>query len=189
MYLFFDTETSGLPRNWNAPVTNTANWPRLVQLAWILFDETGKEISRNDHIVKPEGFTISAATAAIHRITTEIALQEGIDLTSVLEEFHEQVDKANFLVAHNMKFDEKILGAEFLRTKRPNPFPKKRRICTMEAGTNYCAIPSRYGYKWPKLEELHYKLFQTHFEEAHNAAADIEATAKCFWELKRLGVM
>ncbi|MBC7525895.1 MAG: 3'-5' exonuclease, partial [Flavobacterium sp.] len=53
--------------------------------------------------------------------------------------------------------------------------------------TNFCAIPGPYGYKWPKLSELHYKLFQTGFEEAHNAAADIQATAKCFWELKRMG--
>jgi len=30
MYLFFDTETTGLPRNWKAPVTDLDNWPRMV---------------------------------------------------------------------------------------------------------------------------------------------------------------
>ncbi len=56
----------------------------------------------------------------------------------------------------------------------------------MERTTNFCAIDGPYGYKWPKLSELHFKLFNTGFEEAHNAAVDIKATAKCFWELKRL---
>lgn len=59
----------------------------------------------------------------------------------------------------------------------------------MEKSTNYCKIDGPYGNKWPNLSELHYKLFGTGFEEAHNAALDITATAKCFWEMKRLGVL
>ncbi|HET7116363.1 MAG TPA: hypothetical protein VFI29_07720 [Hanamia sp.] len=38
---------------------------------------------------------------------------------------------------------------------------------------------------WPRLSELHYKLFRTGFEETHNAAVDITVTAKCFWKLKK----
>lgn len=41
----------------------------------------------------------------------------------------------------------------------------------------------------PKLSELHYKLFGTQFDEAHNAAVDINATAKCFWQMKTIGVL
>jgi len=52
---------------------------------------------------------------------------------------------------------------------------------------NFCKIDGPYGYKWPKLSELRYKLFRENFEEAYNAAVDIHATVKCFWELKRLG--
>jgi DNA polymerase-3 subunit epsilon len=59
----------------------------------------------------------------------------------------------------------------------------------MDSTTNFCTLPGPYGYKWPKLEELHYKLFNTTFTGAHNAAMDIEMTAKCFWELRRRGVM
>ena len=59
----------------------------------------------------------------------------------------------------------------------------------MQASTNYCGLPGKYGYKWPNLMELHKKLFGHGFEEAHNAAADINATSKCFWELKKLGVI
>lgn len=189
MYLFFDTETTGLPTNWKAPVTNTANWPRLVQLAWLLYDQHGALLSSGDYIIRPEGFSISAEATKIHGITMDIARNKGVPLISVLDIFQDELQKSSILVAHNMSFDEKIVGAEFLRNKRPNHLDGKRKICTMDCTTDYCALPGPYGYKWPKLQELHFKLFKTHFQEAHNAAVDIEMTAKCFWELKRLGVI
>lgn len=189
MYLFFDTETNGLPRDWKAPVTNLSNWPRLVQIAWVLFDEDGKELGRNDHIIRPIGFTIPSDASSIHGITTERALSEGVDLQHVLDEFMTQLDQSKSLVAHNISFDEKIVGAEFLRFGMENIIPLKRQICTMQGSTDFCAIPGNYGYKWPKLEELHFKLFGRSFSEAHNAAADINATADCFWELRRRGIL
>jgi DNA polymerase III epsilon subunit-like protein len=188
MYLFFDTETTGLPKSWKAPVTNVNNWPRLVQLAFLLYDNDGAEISSGDFIIKPNGFSIPSDASRVHEITTERALREGQDIIAVLQHFNQFIQEADYLVAHNMSFDEKIVGAEFLRNGMSNTIAGKRKICTMEATTNFCAIPGRYGdYKWPKLSELHYKLFKTDFEEAHNAAADIRATAKCFWKLKQMG--
>ena len=189
MYLFFDTETTGLPRNWKAPITDLANWPRMIQLAYQLSDGGGARISGGDFIIKPAGFTIPAEAARIHGITTERAEKEGKDLLAVLLEFQAAVGRADYLVAHNMGFDEKIVGAEFLRNNMPDSLPAKRKICTMQSATDYCALPGPYGNKWPKLSELHGKLFQKSFEEAHNAAADVAATMKCFWELKRLGVI
>lgn len=118
MYLFFDTETTGLPKSWKAPVTDLNNWPRMIQLAFL-------------------------------------------------------------------PFDEKIVGAEFLRHEMQNVIQGKRKICTMEKTTNFCKIMEPHGYKWPKLSELHYKLFGQKFEDVHDAASDIAATVQCFWELKR----
>jgi len=187
MYLFFDTETTGLPRNWKAPVTDLNNWPRLVQLAYLYYDKNGNKISAGDFIIKPEGFTIPSDASRIHGITTQKAIDEGKPILSVLQTFKALIDQADILVAHNISFDEKIVGAEFLRAGMTNSIPQKRKICTMETTTNFCAIDGPYGYKWPKLSELHYKLFKTGFEESHNAAADIKATVKCFWELKRIG--
>lgn len=187
MYLFFDTETTGLPRSWKAPVTDLNNWPRLVQLAYLYYDENGNKISGGDFIIKPEGFIIPADVSRIHGITHEKAVNEGALLQDVLQNFHSLIEESEVLVAHNMSFDEKIVGAEFLRTGMPNTIPSKQKICTMHSTTNFCGIQGPYGFKWPKLSELHYKLFKTGFEEAHNAAVDINATANCFWELRRLG--
>jgi len=153
------------------------------------YDKDGNIVSSGDYIVRPEGFTIPADATKVHRISTEKALKEGKPLKTVIEDFNNLINQAEILVAHNMSFDEKIAGAEFLRLGRQNPIPAKKKICTMEKSTNYCRLNGPYGYKWPKLSELHYKLFNCNFEEAHNAAVDINATAKCFWELKRIGII
>ena len=189
MYLFFDTETTGLPRNWKAPVSNSSNWPRMVQLAWLIYDETGNRIDGEDFIIIPEGFTIPAEASKVHGITTERAHKDGYELDYVLQVFADQIEKADSLVAHNIAFDEKIVGAEFYRKRIPSNLFNKPRLCTMKNSTNYCRIPGPYGYKWPKLSELHIKLFDEDFEDAHDAAADINATAKCFWKMRDIGLI
>ena len=189
MYLFFDTETTGLPDDWNAPISDLNNWPRLVQIAWLQYDQKGIKVSGRDCIIKPEGFTIPDEASQIHGISTERAMKEGVSLQMVLEEFSGLIDQSACLVAHNMNFDEKIVGAEFLRQRVKNSLLETERICTMKASTDYCKLPGKYGYKWPKLSELHIKLFKKDFEEAHDASVDIAACAKCFWELKKIGII
>lgn len=83
MYLFFDTETTGLPRNRNAPVSDLNNWPRLVQIVWLLYDVSEKQISSHDYIIKPQGFTIPSDSAKVHGISTERANKEGVPLKYV----------------------------------------------------------------------------------------------------------
>jgi len=187
MYLFFDTETTGLPRNYGAPVSDLNNWPRLVQLAYLYYDESGDKVAEGDFIIKPDGFTISKGATRIHGITTEKALRDGQPVKGVLENFYALVEKSEFLVAHNIAFDEMIMGSELLRNGMQNSLSEKVRICTMKQTTAFCRLSGEYGYKWPKLSELHYKLFRTGFADAHNASADISITAKCFWELRRIG--
>lgn len=186
-YLFFDTETTGLPTNWKAPVTNLANWPRLVQLAYVLYDDGGVKMKEDNYIIKPEGFTIPAQSATIHGITQERALQEGLPLFPVLNGFAELIQASDLLIAHNISFDEKIIGAEFLRNDMTDHTRKIRKLCTMLSTVDFCSIRGPYGYKWPTLQELHKKLFGKGFEDAHNAHVDVSAMVKCFFELKRLG--
>ena len=159
------------------------------QLAWLQYDNLEKLIMTRSVIVKPEGFSIPTKASNIHGITTEKALSEGDSIIDVLEEFQLAIDGSEFLIAHNMSFDEKILGAEFLRRGIKNPFEKKTKICTKVESTEFCAIDGYYGYKWPTLSELHTKLFKTDIENAHDAASDVDACAKCFFELKHLGVI
>jgi DNA polymerase III subunit epsilon len=189
MILFFDTETTGLPNDWEAPVTDLENWPRLVQLAYLCCDYEGNKIKEGNILIKPEDFIIPYEGTRIHGITTEKAINEGKDLKTVLEEFKDIIEEADLVVAHNIDYDEKIIGAELLRKNFKNIITNKRKICTMKSATDFCAIENSYGYKWPSLEELHLKLFNLKFEGAHDAFYDIQATAKCFWELNKRGVI
>ena len=193
MYVFFDTETTGLPSNWNAPASDTRNWPRMVQLALLLYQPDGILLESGNFIIKPEGYKIPLDVSRLHGITTERAVRDGEELEIVLSKFQTMALKATELVAHNMEFDEKILGCEFYRLTGQNPLHKFQKFCTMKNPSiiKYCQLqPMRNGfYKWPKLAELHYKLFKTYFEEAHDASIDIKATARCFFELKNLNII
>jgi len=186
MYLFFDTETTGLPRNYQAPLDDFLNWPRVVQLAWALYDNEGNIWGSYSYIIRPDGFVIPDEVAKIHRVSQERALAEGVALDEVLEKFLHDVKSASYLVAHNIDFDEKIIGSELLRQQMPNYLQETAKICTMKSSVNFCKILNKRGtYKWPNLSELHNCLFQEDFPEAHDALVDVTACAKCFFELKR----
>lgn len=190
MYLFVDTETNGIPLDPDALAGDVENWPRLVQFAWSLTDKVGNELRTQAFIIRPEGFEISAR-ARSRGITTETALRLGVEIGTVLKAFAKDLTDAEALVAHNVNYDERVVRAEFYRAgRRMSPFVGKKLYCTMRSSTGLCKIAGGpRGYKWPTLEELHYSLFNTAFESAHDAAADVRACVKCFFELKHRGVI
>jgi DNA polymerase III subunit alpha len=190
MYLIFDTETTGLPKRWDAPITDVDNWPRCIQIAWQLHDGMGNCIEHQDYLVQPDGFNIPYDAEKIHGISTELAQEQGIPLAEVLEKFNEALSKTKFVVGQNVKFDLNIMGAEFVRENVTNPLQELPVLDTCTEHTaSLCQIPGgRYGkFKLPTLTELHEYLFNVPFAEAHNATADVEATTRCFFELVRLG--
>lgn len=182
-FLFFDTETTGLPKNWKASYKDLNNWPRLVQIAWIIADANGNIIEQRNYIIKPNDFIIPEDATKIHRISTQIAFQQGQELDYVLNQFNDCVNKCDTIVAHNLSYDLNIVASEMYRADMDSAILEKKQICTMESTINYCKLPGNYGYKFPKLSELYQKLFYSNFDEAHDASVDIKATFKCFYEL------
>ena len=188
MYLIFDTETTGLPKRWDAPITDTDNWPRCIQIAWQLHDAMGNVVEHEDYLVQPEGFNIPYDAEKIHGISTDLAQRQGVPLAHVLEKFNAALAKTTFVVGQNVGFDLNIMGAEFHRGGVTNNLQELPVLdtCT-ELTANLCKLPGgRYGrFKLPTLTELHQFLFNAPFSEAHNATADVEATTRCFLELIR----
>ncbi|WP_025663432.1 DNA polymerase III subunit alpha [Aquimarina megaterium] len=188
MYLVFDTETTGLPKRWDAPISDTDNWPRCIQIAWQLHDAMGNCIEHQDYLVQPDGFNIPYDAEKIHGISTELATQDGITLQEVLDKFNIALSKTKFVVGQNVGFDVNIMGAEFYRLGLENNLQELPVLdtCT-EVTAELCQIPGGRGgkFKLPTLTELHQHLFGTAFGEAHNATADVEATTRCFLELIR----
>lgn len=186
MIFFFDTETNGLPANYRAPFTDVDNWPRAVQLSWILAEESGKLIKEEDHIIKPDGFTVSEDGTRIHGISHKIAEEAGEPITEVLTKMVEDIRQSSLMVGHNVGFDMPVLQAE-LHRHGMNTEIDLEVFCTMINGTSYCKIPGRYGYKWPRLGQLYRKCFAREMEGAHNALADTRATFECYFYLKEQG--
>lgn len=201
-YLFFDTETTGLPANYKAHYSDVHNWPRVVQLAWMLTDGSGIMLAESCDIIRPDGYQIPPNM--IHGISQEKALEVGVSMLSAFDAFTDACFSDRIgqliinvgyptLVAHNIGFDLPIVSAELMRLGCEK-FAKSlnrqfAQQCTQAIGTNYCKLPGKYGYKWPRLSELHQILFNEGFDGAHDAMNDVKATARCFFELKRLGLV
>lgn len=179
-FLFFDTETMGLPKNYKAPYTDTENWPQVVQLSWLV-SESEEVLKESDNIIKVDK-PIPEASSRIHGITTEVSLSQGRELATVLSEFLEDVAGSDCLVGHNLSFDLAVLQAEMLRCDM-NPELNKKMFCTMKSAVEYCQLPGPYGFKWPRLEELYHICFQEKLQNAHNALIDVQATHRIFQKL------
>lgn len=185
--LIFDTETTGLPKFYDADPSNIENWPRLVQLSFIFTD--GKDNVEFDFIIKPKGFEIPEEASRIHGISTEKAKKEGIEIAFALKVLRSLWQISDRIVAHNFDFDKSIVGAEWHRLGLGEVYDKvlskKESYCTMKSSTALVGLPRSHGggNKYPKLIELYQKLFKEGFDGAHNSLNDARACARCYFEL------
>lgn len=185
MYIFFDTETNGKALDFKAPVSKLDNWPRITQMGWQIYDENGNLIKERCELIKPDGWEIPKEKFFIdNNMSTERCEEFGVPLIEVLKDFISDCNDCEYLVAHNIKFDSNVIGAEFLRMNI-NFEKEPKQFCTMAETTNICKIPGFRGYKWPTLTELHVHLFGQEFKGAHDALDDVKACSKSFFELKK----
>lgn len=204
--LFFDTETNGLPWNRYASYRNTDNWPHVVQFAWQVWDFSDLEhpvrLQEVNTLIRPRPeMKWSAEAAAIHKISLESAVRDGVEIQTALDWFREDCVSANYVIAHNLQFDKTVILSEVMRlhqtVKYPDPenwWPTKKEqdLCTMKIATPLCAILAKKGtpedpYKWPTLAELFAWLFpKTPLPtNLHDASADVECLVKCVQEMLR----
>lgn len=194
--LFIDTETTGLPLNNNLPYTDLKNWPYLVQVALIIEDDNYGILAKRNIILKPNGYTIPESATKIHGISNERAVKNGEDRDKVISFLDLALYKSDIIIGHNVSFDLNVIKSEIIRTKGIENalFKKKKHIVidTMKMGRNICKIPNLSFHtrlslpnKYPKLDELYYKLFNKHFNNQHDAMADVQAAYDCYYELKR----
>ena len=188
MFLIFDTSANGMPRKWSAPADDTFNWPRMIHLAWEVYDNDRKLIASEDLLVKPQGWKISQDYEKRTGVSQIQAEDEGKPLKEVLETFHEVLLAANMVISHNLNFNQGVLGAEFYRNNMKHELQYKDAYCLMQESTWYCKLPGKGGrYKWPSNTELFMKLFGAKYEGANNAKADVLATSASFFRMLELG--
>lgn len=192
--LVFDTETTGLPVSRNSSINNVNEFPHIIQLSYILFDNESLKIEKIfDSIIKlPENILPSPESVQVHGITKEISEIYGMPIQIALDKFDKALKKAELIVGHNVFFDKKMMMVEAIRLNRNHYFhnfnEKKMEYCTMKYGKELCNIEaiSKNGekyIKYPKLSELHKSLFNYVPRGLHNSFADILICMRCYYKM------
>jgi len=181
--LFFDTETSGLPKY---KLDYKHNQPWVVQLGAIL-SSNDMIYGQLDFMIRSNGRKIEDGAYKTHHIKNKYTDDYGIDEITACLAFMDFVVSCDLLVCHNAGFD-KLLAAHMLFVNgfkdEAEYFWNKRTYCTMLASTDVVKIQSpRGGYKWPKLLELYDFIFGLPFQNAHSAIGDVIATRDCYYKL------
>jgi DNA polymerase III epsilon subunit-like protein len=193
--LVLDTETTGFPKQWKITPnnTNTANWynARVIEIAWIISDNNGNVVKKENYIIKPIGeFNITPMNQLIHGFSKEQVLANGYDMESILIKMKKDVEiyNVNTIIAHNYEFDSNVILSEIYRLSNTSytSIFERNKYCTMLNGTSITKLmPYRFGnYKYPKLPELclHYDIeFDPNM--AHGALYDTEKTIECYMKM------
>lgn len=121
MYTVFDCETTGLPKNWKAPMSDLDNWPRVIQLAWAHYGPDRKLIEKRCDLVKPDGWVMPTEQFWVENgFSQEESLAKGIPILDSLEPFRKVLAKTEYLIAHNISCHlptTKVAGLQCLRPK------------------------------------------------------------------------
>jgi len=205
--LVFDTETTGLPQTKILNPDTLHKWPTIVQFSYIIFDLSLNDIVESrDYVIKvPESILISEDSSKIHGITNEIASRIGFPIDDVLNEFFYYLRNVDLIIGHNINFDINMIKTELLRIIYSQDTSSRQLInckynlhfitnyknvcCTLNDSIELCNIQAidKFGrpyLKYPKLIELHEKLFHSSPNNLHNSFNDILVTLRCFMMLK-----
>lgn len=190
--LFFDTETTGLPKERNVSATeNPLNWPDLVSLSWAV-TEGSKLIRAKSYLVQPKGWTIPEDSIKIHGISQKMAEQDGTDLRQVMKEFIRDLHLVDISIAHNLEFDKNVVIAASLKHLKEEVALRwpPYEFCTCETGRSICKLatfkPSLSGlYKSPKLSELYIHAFKNPPPDVflHTSLGDVLVLIAAFFKL------
>jgi DNA polymerase III epsilon subunit-like protein len=202
--IVFDTETTGLPKTKVLTPGLLNLWPYVVQLSYLIYDIDEKELIKiRDFIIKiPYDIKIPQEASKIHGITNDISYSQGINIENIIEEFMDDLNQCDYIIGHNIEFDINMIKAELMRlnliiSKNMNLYYNyveflttcKKYYCTMQESIDLCAIKqiNKQGkeyIKYPKLIELHKKLFDTSPNGLHNSLNDILICLRCFYKIK-----
>jgi DNA polymerase III epsilon subunit-like protein len=204
--LVFDTETTGLIKT-SISADTLHLLPIIVQFSYIIYDTEEQDIKvSRDHIIKvPEGVIIPEESIQFHKITNEISEKKGVSLNEVLNEFFAHLRTSDTLIGHNIEFDINMIKIELLRyinnsavlgdhltlcKQNLHYLSNFQNVyCTLKSTIQFCNITSisKMGkpyLKFPRLVELHQKLFNTVPKNLHNSFNDILVTLRCFMKFK-----
>lgn len=180
----FDTETTGFI---DKKTDNLDAQPKIVQFAWILWelkDWIFEEIKEINILINPE-IPIPFWASQVHHIY-DVDVKNEAPIKEKIDEIISYINESDVIVWHNIEYDEDVVKIELKRLNMEYKYRPKQVVCTMKTTVDFCAIKWNWErFKYPKLGELHKKLFWKYFIWAHDAMFDVKATLKCFLELEK----
>jgi DNA polymerase III epsilon subunit-like protein len=194
--VIFDTETSGLPEERNQSIYSTHKWPHIIQLAYIVFDtSSNKIIEHYESLVQLNTIQISKESIAIHNITNEMCMNNGLPILEVLSRFICVLSSADMIIGHNIDFDINMICVECIRNSLPFNFTRNKeekpilKYCTMMKGKTITNIETtslngKKYIKYPKLIELYKHYFKEELAGLHNALIDVLACFRCYYKME-----
>jgi len=203
MYLFFDTETTGLA-NFGLALNDPAQ-PRIVQIAMLLADEDGREVLTFKAPILHHDFKIDERLVgsdgkptafSVNRVSNDLCSRYGVGINQALAMFRMFESKAVLKVAHNYRFDGFLLKAAHETAMIAPLDPPIEKFCTMKAMTDIMKLPPTpnmiaAGFnnmpKSAKLSEAYEYCTGRKIENAHDALADVKACKDVFFWIKRQG--
>lgn len=186
-FLFVDTETSGIPRDWGKPYSTPNNWPHIAQLAWVIYTRDGQEIKAENHYVQPSDYDIEPASGHVHGLTTPFLREHGQPRHEVMQRLHADLELYQpLVVAHFMQLDYHMMGVGFYRAGLDNPLLDLPTFCTMVTTERFMQPAQQ---RFLRLGELYQRLFREPLLNPHDALVDAYATARCFFALREQGTI
>ena len=157
--LVFDVETSGLLGHTQSMYSNLDEIPYVVQLSYAMYDLTHERLLKtvDTYIRIAEHIQISPEATKINGIDQELCQREGYPMVNVLHHFYDDYHMSSLIVAHNYKFDSRMMTFEFQRhweiMKNTHPYALNlfhptymkhngmKWVCTMMESIHVCRIP------------------------------------------------
>lgn len=177
--MVLDTETTGFPSSRNPQELDKFNSARLIELGYIIFDKSGKDIKKYDNLIIPDNFVIT--NTFIHGIKQENALKNGKNINEVLDQLALDLKNVDGIICHNISFDMAIILSEAYRANKlelVKLINEKLHICSMAIGKKFMK-----NDKNPKLIELYKFLFNKDFIQDHRALSDCVACSECYFSM------
>lgn len=183
----YDTETTGLPL-FKEP-SDDPRQPHLVDICILGFNPTGELVTSFEAMIRPDD------VAAIHGITTEMAMDMGIPESEALDGFMAIHDLAGLRVAHNISFDDRIMRIALSRYRgkeAADAFKTTPGYCTCQKSKNIVQCPptakmiaAGFGkqFKVPTVAEALKHFTGDDLVGGHRARPDTEACARVYFAM------
>ena len=183
--LFVDTETSGLPADWRRPYAELGAWPHVAQVAWLIYTTAGELVKTENHYIRPSDYDLTPASMQVHGLTLAYLHAHGQPRQPVMQRLYDDLLRYKpLVVGHFIELDYHMVGVSFHRSGLTNALLGLPTFCTMRFTERFWQ-PMRQQYL--RLADLYQRQFGRPMLLQHDALADAEATAECFFALRRAG--